>query len=73
MDKLFWWNLNPIEKFNRYKWVFLLLPILIVVLCWKFKLGPALVLSFVFIELSYTKYELLKLKADLYEKEIIEN
>lgn len=73
MDKLFWWNLNPIEKFNRYKWVFLLLPILIVVLCWKFKLGPVLVLSFVFIELSYTKYELLKLKADLYEKELIEN
>ena len=71
MDKLFWWQLNPVEKFNRYKWIFLILPILVIVLFWKFRFVPAIILSFIFVELAYIKYELLKLKADLYKKEII--
>lgn len=71
MRNVLWWKLNPIEKLNRYKLVFILLPILVIVLCWKFRFVPAIILSFIFVELACTKYELLKLKADLYEKEII--
>lgn len=71
MKKILWWKLNPIEKLNRYKWALIILPILVIVLFWKFRFVPALILSVIFVELAHTKYELLKLKADLYEKEVI--
>ncbi|WP_297377749.1 hypothetical protein [uncultured Helcococcus sp.] len=71
MRNVFWWKLNPIEKLNRYKWALIILPILVIVLFWKFRFVPAIILSFIFVELAYIKYELLKLKADLYKKEII--
>ena len=71
MKKILWWKLNPIEKLSRYKWALIILPILVIVLFWKFRFVPALILSVIFVELAHTKYELLKLKADLYEKEVI--